>query len=441
MTINGILHALISGSILLLGAGYAQGETLKEAVEKALKSHPEVKSSAYGTLARTEEVRQARAGYLPTLNFSAGYGVQEVQEPADETLNPQIYTLSLRQNIFNGFATVNEVDRQKARVRSGAFGVHGTSDFIALRTTEVYLNVLRQQELVRLAEENLENHRRIADQIQLRSESGVSSTSERDQVQGRLALARANVVIAATNLVDAESNYLAVVGHPSENLEKPHTPINELPATVEEAEVLARAGHPTLKSANADLAARNKQHDVAAAPYWPVLDLEVDQNWEEDFERSGNEDNLIVLVRLRFNIFNGLSHDARRAETAYLVSEAREIQNNTDRQVVESIRLSWMAYQAVLDQMKYLEQRVSATRDTAESYLKQFNFGKRTLLDVLDTEAEVIDAKNALVNATYNGLYSQYRILNGMGKLVQSLGLELPAESRLAQKEEYTGET
>ena len=109
------------------------------------------------------------------------------------------------------------------------------------------------------------------------------------------------------------------------------------------------------------------------------------------------------MARLRYNLFRGFKDEARRAETVELVSEAREIRNNTHRQVIESMRLSWMAYQAVKDQIKYLEQRVDFTTGTADSYTKQFNLGKRTLLDVLDTEAEVIDAKRSLVEPDMTG--------------------------------------
>ena len=77
---------------------------------------------------------------------------------------------------------------------------------------------------IRLSEENLDTHLRIADQINLRSESGVASKSDSDQVAGRLALAQANVVATKTNLVDAQTNYLAVVGHLPTDLQEPAPP-------------------------------------------------------------------------------------------------------------------------------------------------------------------------------------------------------------------------
>ena len=326
---------------------------------------------------------------------------------------------------------MNEVDRQKWRVRSAAYRLGGTSENVALRTAEVYLNVLRRQELHQLAEENLATHLRIADQIKMRSDSGVASKADSDQVMGRVSLAQANVIVTKTNLLDAQSNYLSVVGNLPKELQKPLPPTSLLPASIEEAEQAALKAHPTLKSAEADLEARQQQYDVAKAPYLPVVDIEVDQNWQEDLDTEGRDDSLLAMVRLRYNLFNGFKDQARRAETAHLISEAREIRNNTHRQVVESVRLSWMAYQAAQERIEFLQQRVAATSETAVSYTKQFNLGKRTLLDVLDTEAEVIDAKQTLVEADYNGLYAQYRILGGLGMLVKSFDLEWPKEAQV----------
>lgn len=431
-----LVSSTVMGGALLFSGGQIQAETLQEAIGTIIQTNPEVRASAYNRLGRDEEVRQAKSGYLPELNVIAGYGVQEIQDPERDSLNPQQFVISLRQNVFTGLATRNEVDRQKARVQSQAYSLQSASENIALRTTEVYLNVLRQQELLRLSEENLATHLRIGDQINLRSEAGVASKSDSGQVAGRLSLAQANVIATKTNLVDAQTNYLAVVGHLPTDLQVPTVPESLLPASLEAAEAAALEMHPTLKSAGSDLEARQKQYEVAKAPFLPIVDLEVDQSWERDLDREGDDDKFIAMIKLRYNLFRGFKDDARKAETLQLISEAREIRNNTHRQVVESMRLSWMAYQAVKDQIKYLEQRVDFTTGTADSYTKQFSISQRTLLDVLDTEAEVIDAKRSLVEARHDLLHAQYRILNGLGQLVKSFDKKWPEESQLSEGNE-----
>lgn len=418
--------------------GTVSAETLQEAVRYLLETNPEVRTVVYNRLARDHQVTQARAGYFPEVGFMAGAGFQEVDEPVDQSLDPWEFTLSLRQNVFRGLQDKNEIERQKARVRSQAHVIRSAAENTALQTAEIYLEVLRKDAFVDLARENLQIHKRIYDQIRLRSESGVDRRVDMDQVESRLALAESNVIVTETNLIDAQTNYLGVVGHLPEGLVQPDPPEAFMPVTLEEAQEMALKGHPTLMQAEEDLVARKAQDDVARAPFMPIVDLELDKTWSEDVEYGLNTDdeNLIGMVRVRWNLFKGWKDQARKAETSYLISEAREIRNNTHRQVVESVRLSWMAYQAAMNRMNFLQKRVEASSSTARAYTQQWNIGKRTLLDVLDAEAEHIDARKQLIDAQYDGLIAQYRIMNGMGRMVHCLDLDWPEEAYFGDKKQ-----
>ncbi|GAB4342838.1 MAG: TolC family outer membrane protein [Desulfobulbaceae bacterium] len=431
---------------MLAASGAARSETLQEAVQNTMETHPEIRSIVYNRLARDQEVRQARAGYFPELGLNAWAGIREYDDPVDESLDPWQFTLSLRQNVFRGFQDVGEVDRQKARVRSQAYVIQSAAENTALEAVRAYLEVLRKQEFVELAKENLKLHERIADQIRLRSESGVDRKADMNQVESRLALARSNLVVTETNLVDAKTTYQKVVGSLPGDLVKPDVPAEAIPATLEEAQQKALEGHPTLKQAEEDLVARHAQDEVAEAPFWPIVDIEVDKSWSEELEAGLNTDTeeLTALLRVRYNFFRGWRDRARKVETTYLVSEAREVRNNSHRQLIELVRLSWMAYQAASDREQYLQDRVRSSSETAESYSKQWNIGKRTLLDVLDAEAERIEARKELIDSQYDGLFAQYRILNAMGNLVHTLGLRWPEEAYVDDEqrpEEENGRT
>lgn len=215
---------------LALMGGVAAGtvshaETLQQAVKTMIETNPDVRSVAHNRLARDEEVRQAKANYFPTLDVEAGTGKDYVDKPFDDDLDPQQARIGLRQNLFAGLSTMNEVERQKARVQSEAFVVRSTADNTALKVVNVYLEVLKNEAIVDLAKENLTLHQRIADQIKLRSESGVDRLADMDQIQSRLNLAQSNLVVAEQNLFDAQTNYNAVVGNPPLQLTRPESPV------------------------------------------------------------------------------------------------------------------------------------------------------------------------------------------------------------------------
>lgn len=421
--------AVFAAGIVMSGAGVAKGETLQDAVKFMLQSNPEVRAQSYNRLARDKEVRQAKAGYLPTIDVSVTAGLDRQHEPAFNTGWPASSTISVRQNVFRFFGTQAEVERQEARVRSQAYQLHGTTENKALLASKTYLDVLRNKELLELAQENLTNHRRILDQVKLRSESGVDRRADFDQVMGRTALAQSNVVAAQTNLADSATEYLAVIGHLPGELTRPEPIGAALPKSIEEAEQLAVKSNPTLKSAKADLEARHAQHEAAKSQLYPVLDVALDYKWQKDVDIVGRKEDFLATATVSFNIFNGGWNKARLGQTAYEIHEAEEISENTKRQTIQSIRLSWEANKAAKERLVFLGDYVKASGQTADAFSAQWNIGRRSMFDLLDTQAEYINAKASVVNAKYDKMYSEYRLLNGMSQLIPYLGLQLPAQS------------
>lgn len=433
-----MLTTAIVGLMGLAVAGSALSATLQDAVQQSLSTNPEVLITTNERLAREQEVAQAKGGYLPTIDLSGGYGT-EWSDNATTAVNPgedvwlarREAAIDLRQMVWDGLATKSEVDRQKARVNSQAYTVQGTSQNTALRTAQVYLELLRQQELLQLAKGNLAAHQRIYDQIKLRSDSGVGRKADLDQIQGRLALAESNVLASENNVREAEANYLRVVGAMPEDLVRPVSVADALPMTVEEAVAIGLEGHPTLKSAGADVGAALAQHEAAKSAYSPRIDIEVGRTWNNNWDgREGDDEDMTAMLRLRWNVFNGFKDVARRKQTAHLINEAKAVMDNTHRQVEESVRLSWTSYQTTKAQLDYLKQHMESSKKTRDAYTKQFNIGQRTLLDVLDTENEVFESSKAYITGDYTNQYAQYRVLNGMGKLLDTLAVAAPEEGK-----------
>ncbi|GAA6154064.1 TolC family outer membrane protein [Pseudoteredinibacter isoporae] len=406
-----------------------QAESFNQAVQAALDSHPEINAAKNQLSSREQEIKGAKAGYLPSIDIALGIGRENTQSPTtgqnEVNLTREEASISARQLIFDGFATRSEVRRQEARAASASHSVNTSQELIALRTSEVYLALMAQVDLMKLAEASLEEHKSIYDQMVLRNQSGVGSRADLDQIAARLALANSNVVVADANLKDAVTNYYRVVGSMPNmtSLAMPGT-AESLPASLNDATELALANHPTLKTANADIDATIAQHQAAKSSYYPDIRLEADQNWNEDIGGVvGEDERSVIAIRARYNLYRGGADKARRKQTSYLIEEAKDVRNNTRRQVVEGLRLSWTAFESVNAQLQYLQQHVNSAEATKKAYIEQFNIGRRTLLDLLNTENEVVDAKRNLIQAAYNKKLAELRVYNSMGVLLPKLGL------------------
>ncbi|EEF80603.1 type I secretion outer membrane protein, TolC family [Methylophaga thiooxydans DMS010] len=413
-------------------------------MDATVKTNPDVLAAVHERQAVSKEVDQAKAGYYPTLDLQVGTGWEMTDNPStrgsgkgEVHLNRDEARLDARQMLFDGMETKNEVERQEARTNSRAFSVFSSAENTGLDAVEAYLNVLRRQHLVELAQTNLEAHQRTHDQIMLRSERGVGRKADMDQSLGRLALAEANLMSEQSNLRDAETSYIRVVGMEPDTLSQPDSPISLIPQTRDEAIATAVDNHPTLRLAAFDVESAQAQHATAKAPFYPDLHLELGTRADHDIDgQEGKDKDLYAMLRLRYNLVNGGRDTARREETAFLINQAAEIRNNTHRQVEESVRLSWNAWETVKRQMSFRRQHVESSEKSRDAYQQQFSLGQRTLLDLLDSENEVFSARTALVNTQYDEMFAMYRILNSMGMLLQGLNVELPeAATTIASNE------
>ena len=418
---------------LLIVATDSSAVTLKQAVEQTLGTNPDIQIDVREKNARLEEVKQSRAGYLPKIDVSAGYGREISNNPTTRTagfnsrsLHRGEAAVEITQNLYDGLATKYDIDRQTARVRSAHFSGLGTSEQTTLRVIEVYLDVMRQREFLSQSKANLTAHQLTQKQVKARSDAGVGRGSDLDQVNGRLALARTNVIADESNLRDAETNYMRVVGNLPEDLSKPEFPNERLPSSLNDSVTKAETNHPVLLSAKADVDAAINQHRASKSPFRPRFDLELGRTWNNNLDGvTGSNEDTTAMLRVRFNLLNGGADLARKNQTAQLLEESKEVKNSTQRQVIESIRLSWNAYNAAKSQLGYLQMHNDSSKKTRDAYKKQFEIGKRTLLDLLDTENEYFEAKRAYIKGNYDKLFSQYRIMAGMGMLNNTIGVNM----------------
>ena len=431
---TGFWLGLVLTSLAALSS-HASAQSLREAVEQATTTNPEVLVTTNRRLAADQGLKQANAGYLPRVDLTAGVGPERLNSLdsraaglSDTTINRRDAALTLSQMLFDGFAVKSEVARQQARIDSAAYGVATTAEDIALRVIGAYLEVLRRQETVAAAIDNLNIHQRIHEQIRMRSESGVGRRADFDQAEGRLAFANANLRMEQGSLRDAQVAYLRVVGTSPRMLQKPASPAHSLPSSENLALETALANHPAIKSAEADVAGTDAQLNSARAALSPRLDLELGANSGRDAVH-GRTDDVTLMLRVRYNLSRGGADQARINEAYFQLEEAREILGRTRRQVAESISLAFNAHLTSRDRLASLKRYVEAADATREAYAKQFSIGQRTLLDLLNSENEFFSARIEYLAGVYLELGSMFRVFAGMGLLLDTLEIAPPAEA------------
>jgi adhesin transport system outer membrane protein len=431
-------RATLVGAVALISSPVMAGD-LAGTVHKAILHNPDVLVNQDDRNSIEQNVREAKAGYLPRVDVNAGVGGEksdnastlfETGKQGYRGLHREESGIKITQMLFDGFFTKNEVARQKATLRAASYRVLAAGEDVGLRATQTYLDVLRRREQVDIAKDNLSAHQRIFDQIRMRSDRGVGRVADTDQAAGRLALAKANLEAVMGNLRDAEIAYVRVVGEMPAELDAPTPPADQVPADQQTLFNQARQTHPTLASAVADIDATLAQHEQARSNDFPHFDLELGASHNSNIDGvSQADEDLIAMVRMNYNIYRGGADLARKRSTAFKIQQAKDIRNRAEDQVIEEAGLSWNDYQTAQARLDLLRQHATSANATRTAYLKQFNIGQRTLLDLLDTENERFVAESNYIDGKYRVIYANYRIVASEGRLLSSLGVTPPEGS------------
>lgn len=416
--------------LLLLTPTLSQAMNLKEAIEDAIIHNPEFRQEVKAYRAIQAEMKGAKSGYYPSIDLNAGIGYEEVSRSGlDNTggngLTRRETSVKLTQNLFEGFGTENEVKRQQYRMDSQAYTAISKANDIALSMAQAYIDLLKQQELLKLAQDNLDTHLKILDQITKRSDAGIGNQVEVDQARARLALAYSNYGSAENNYYDAQAKFRRVLGRqPDNDLIKPKF-YSKLPEGLQEATNIALLDHPLMKSASADIAEARMQYESSVSAYYPSVDLEVEKTFDDNLSGiSGKNEYLQAMIRLKYNLYSGGRDSNEREKTASNYQQATEIRNNTRRQVIENLKYAWNANKYIGEQLIYVNQHIKLTHETLLGYRKQFSLGRRSLLDLLNTENEYVSALRTLITNESDQLTAKYRILAGIGTLLEELNIQ-----------------
>ncbi|MFA9274716.1 MAG: TolC family protein [Candidatus Aquirickettsiella gammari] len=294
-----------------------------------------------------------------------------------------------------------------------------------LEVVRAYADVIRFRKLVSLAEDNYVRHRAVFEQIQAKSKAGVSRRVDLEQISGRLALAEANLVTETSNLHDVSARFQRLVGvMPAKDLENLNNLVNRMPASVVDALNIAFTNHPALLASIANIESVNSGLSSRRSAYQPRLDFRAraERGNNIDFV-SGRTNNNSAEFVMSWNLFNGGSDKARVQEAADQLNLARDLRDKTCRDIRQTLAIAYNDTRKLTDQLNFLDQHQLSIEKARDAYRQQFDIGQRSLLDLLDTENELYQAKRTFSSAEIDLFLAYARTQAGMGRLYSALEL------------------
>lgn len=439
--LNRLSVAVLSCFAVWAAPSYAYD--LKEAAQEAALRNPEVVSKWHAYREATENIDVAKGGYLPKLDVSLSAMRERLHENGNRDIKypTEGASVHLNQMLFDGFATRSEVERLSYAQRVRYFELLDKTEETALEVARAYNDVLRYRKLAKLAEENYVQHRAIYEQINRRVKAGVGRQVDLEQAGGRLALAESNLLVETSNLHDVTARFERIVGKaPPADMKELSLFNKDIPKTRAEAVSSGYQNNPAILAAQENIVSALAEARGTNAAFMPKLYFQARHDYGHRVDglitKSPDTWRTNYGLVMNMNLYNGGSDKAKQRQYAERVNVAKDLRDKACRDIRQAVSIGFNDLKKLAEQIEYLDQHQLATEKARDAYRKQFDIGQRTLLDLLDTENELFDARRAYQNGLHDQFYAYARTQAGMGKLLQQMDLQRLETENVAPQEE-----
>jgi len=423
---------------LVLTAPVAGAETLQEALAKAYRTNPALTAARAGQRALDENVPLAKADGRPSAGVTGVYTEQLHRQAGPFGQNTPKRNVSgqasLDVPIYLGGTVRNAIRAAKEQVKAGQNDLRATEASIFAAVVAAYLDVIRDSAVVTYNRQNVASLETNLQASSDRFEVGDLTRTDVAQSESRLGLARASLHAAEAQLITSKENYIALVGNAPADLQPP-PPLPGLPASPETAVAVALKDNPDILAAQHTREAAHHQVNAAKGQIAPRLSafadagyldyLNSEKNLSTAFAPPGSTKSAAAGLQLTIPIYQGGQPGALTRQATARESQAMEQVIGTERDVIAQTRSAYASWQASLQAIESTKRAVQAGELSLEGVRAENSAGTRTILDILDSQRDLLNAQVEYVAAQRNAYVAGFSLLAAMGHAeARDLGLD-----------------
>ncbi len=404
----------------------AKAETLADALTAAYKNSNLLDQNRAVLRAADEGVAEAVSALRPVVAYTLQGAWQraEVMGPFGPSVNEGLsasLSLSAELTIWDAGRRQIGIEIARESVLATRQALIEVEQNVLLAAVEAYVNVRLAQEVVVLRQSNLRLITQELRASQDRFEVGEITRTDVSIAEARLAASRAALASAEGQLMIAREAYKAATGaYPGNLAPLPRAPV--LPRTMEEAQSVARGTHPLIRQAQHQVTVADLQVDLAKASRAPTIGLGATIRTDDDDLQSQS-----LGLSMNQTLYAGgrLSSLQRRAIAGK--DSARAGLQQTAVGILQNVGVAWANLAVAAASIEASDLQIRAAQAAFDGVREEAAAGTRTTLDVLDAEQELLDARNARLEAEAQRYVAVYQVLATMGLLtVDHLQLGIP---------------
>ncbi|MCH5145255.1 TolC family protein [Desulfovibrio sp. UIB00] len=417
--------------------------SVEDSIYGVLRNHHNLRGMIENREVLDHEVRRAQAGFGPRVDVTgqAGGSVLSDSSTRSQNLDSQMwgkvgYSAQLVQPIWDGFATRSRVRTAKSTLESQKYRVFDTATSLSLDAIIAHIDLLRRRKIYELSEENVAHHKSLVGQAQDRASLGADTAADVTQAQSRLQRALSSLSEAKASLLVAEETYTRLTGLPAASRLQTVTMPPQLYTASQAVLEKAKKSNPKLAAYLQDIRASRAERELADSAFSPALNLEAGPNYTN---LGGTSDRWVysfdVMGVVRWNIFNSGADVAERRAASARMRQSRQVMYNFIDDLKLDVDSTWINYLAAQEQYNHYSKAIEYNKYTRTAYIEQFQIGKRSILDVLDTESELYNSATQAETARGNILVGAYRLSALTGNMLPEMSINTGPLGQSAPKE------
>ena len=406
--------------------------SLQDCVDYALEHNITIRQSEVTLEQKEIELNTAKNRRLPGLNASVsenlsfGRGLTADNTYTNSNTTSTSFSLGADIPIFQGFDINNGIKLGKLGLEAAVEDLEKAKDDIRVNVAQAYVDILYNQEMLKVAQSQLEHDGQLLEQVVTRRAAGKASDAEVSAQEAALAQSRLSATQASNNLQLSVLTLTQLLELPSPEgfeIEIPSMESFEM-KLLENPEAIyaqAEAIKPAVKSAMLNLESAEVSIARAKGAYLPTLMLTGGlgtnyyttsrMNSSSFADQMKNNFSQYVGLSLSIPIFSRFStrNSVRNAELNY---ESQQLQlENIKKSLYKEIQQAY--YNAVAAQSKYASSMESAesARKHYELTEEKYRAGKADIADYNDAKNSWLSSESDFVRSKYECLF-QTRLLD-----------------------------
>ena len=404
-------------------------ESLKDAVAKSIFESPRVSMRQYH-LRMNEEILNARkAARLPLVELSADADTTNpIGNSGTGGANSEYgmkLELVLKKNIYDGRLQENKIAEKQSHLSADIYRVWSEQESIALEVSQKYLNVLKNEQIYKLTKDFYKEAIKMHQMAKTRLEAGITSSIEFDRIALRLAKTEANYHTTFNNYLVSKAEYKAFTGTNPDPTPPNPISLEFLPKSFDLALQTALKRHPTRFVCNYEIEQARAKYEGSLSFARPKVDLSLNANVGNNVNLYGNTNReLGAKITATWTLFNGNKTKYLSSANKFQMQKVQATCDENLREIEISLNLSWAAFETLIEKTTAIKNQVKSAERLAPIIKKRYETNLSSLEELFQSKIDIFESKRELVIHNNDLLYTEYRLLQGTGELLDYFNLK-----------------